>query len=146
MSCGIGHRCSSGLPLLCLWCGLAAAALIQPLGRELPYAAGTALKRKKRFLACRFGSWPWFTKLCSGPDDCGTGRAEGSALLTRVGCSSSSCQPSCLKGVRHLGRPQSVMKHGFPSEPCKQQPPAPAGVAHHPKPNSTAPVDSPKNP
>ena len=27
-SCGIGHRCGSGLMLLWLWCRLAAAALI----------------------------------------------------------------------------------------------------------------------
>ena len=31
-----------------LWCRLAAAALIQPLSQELPYAAGVALKRKKK--------------------------------------------------------------------------------------------------
>ena len=31
--------------LLWLWCRLAAAALIQPLARELPYAVGAALKR-----------------------------------------------------------------------------------------------------
>ena len=30
-----------------LWCRLAAAALIQLLAWELPYAAGVALKRKK---------------------------------------------------------------------------------------------------
>ena len=30
-----------------LWCRLAAAALIGPLARKLPYAAGVALKRKE---------------------------------------------------------------------------------------------------
>ena len=34
-------------PLLWLWHRLAAAALIQPLAWELPYATGVALKRKK---------------------------------------------------------------------------------------------------
>ena len=34
--------------LLWLWCRLAAAALILPLAWELPYAAGAALKRKKK--------------------------------------------------------------------------------------------------
>ena len=29
-----------------LWCRLAAASLIQPLARELPYAMGAALKEK----------------------------------------------------------------------------------------------------
>ena len=33
------------LVLLWLWCRLAAAAPIQPLAQELPYAAGVALKR-----------------------------------------------------------------------------------------------------
>ena len=34
--------------LLCLWCRLAATALIQPLAREKnPYATGTALKTQK---------------------------------------------------------------------------------------------------
>ena len=40
--------------LLCLWCRLPAAALIQPLAWELPCAAGVALTRKKvteQFLA-----------------------------------------------------------------------------------------------
>ena len=34
--------------MLWLWCRLAAAAPIQPLAGELPYAAGAALKRKKK--------------------------------------------------------------------------------------------------
>ena len=33
--------------LVWLWCRLAAAAMIQPLARELPYA-GVALKREKK--------------------------------------------------------------------------------------------------
>ena len=44
----IGHRCSSDLVLLWLWCRLAAAALIQPLAWEFPYAVGAALKQKKK--------------------------------------------------------------------------------------------------
>ena len=31
-----------------LWCSPAASALIQPLGWQLPYAAGVALKRKTK--------------------------------------------------------------------------------------------------
>ena len=34
--------------LLWLWCGLAAAALIQPLVWELPYATGVVLNVKKK--------------------------------------------------------------------------------------------------
>ena len=34
--------------VLCLWCRLAAAALIGPLGWELPYAEGAALKKQKK--------------------------------------------------------------------------------------------------
>jgi len=34
--------------LLWLWCRPAAAALIRPIAWELPYAAGVALKRKKK--------------------------------------------------------------------------------------------------
>ena len=42
MSCGLVHR------LWQLWHKLAAAAPIQPLARELPYAASVALKSKKQ--------------------------------------------------------------------------------------------------
>ena len=48
VSCGIGHRGSSDPALLWLWCRPAATALIQPLACEPPYAAGAALKRKKK--------------------------------------------------------------------------------------------------
>ena len=48
MSCGVGHRCSSDLALLWLWCRLAATALIRPLAWESPYAMGMALKRRGR--------------------------------------------------------------------------------------------------
>ena len=47
LSCGVGRRCGSDLVLLWLRCRLAATALIRPLAWEPPYAAGTALKRKK---------------------------------------------------------------------------------------------------
>ena len=46
-SCGVGHRCGSDPVLPWLWHRAAAAASIQPLAWELPYAAGVALKRKK---------------------------------------------------------------------------------------------------
>ena len=45
--CHVGHRCGLDPALLWLWCRLTAAAPIQPLAWELPYAAGTALKDKK---------------------------------------------------------------------------------------------------
>ena len=48
MICGVGLRCSSDLALLCLWCRPAAAAPVQPLAWELPYAVDVALKRKKK--------------------------------------------------------------------------------------------------
>ena len=47
VSCGVGHRCSSDLVLLWLWCRLAAIALIRPLAWELLYATGAALKNPK---------------------------------------------------------------------------------------------------
>ena len=50
MSCGVGHRCSSDLVLLWLWCSLAAAVLILPLAWELPYAASAALNSKKKII------------------------------------------------------------------------------------------------
>ena len=46
MICGVVHRQGSE-PML-LWCRAAAAALIQPLACEPPYAVGTALKRQKK--------------------------------------------------------------------------------------------------
>ena len=48
MSCGVGHRCSLDLALLWLWYRSAAAALIRLLAWELLYAAGAALKRKRK--------------------------------------------------------------------------------------------------
>ena len=49
MSCGVGYRCGSVLALVWLWHRPAAAALIQPLARELPYATVAALKRTRIF-------------------------------------------------------------------------------------------------
>ena len=49
MSCGIGGRLGSDLALLPLWRRPVATALIPPLIWELPYAAGAALKKKKKF-------------------------------------------------------------------------------------------------
>ena len=40
MSCGVGHRLGLDPTWLWLWCRPAAAALIQPLAWELPYATG----------------------------------------------------------------------------------------------------------
>ena len=47
MSCGVGHRGRSDPTRLWLWRRPATVALIQPLAWELPFAAGSALKRKK---------------------------------------------------------------------------------------------------
>ena len=49
-SCTVGHRHGSDLALLWLWCRPATTALIQFLYWELLYAAGAALKRKKKNL------------------------------------------------------------------------------------------------
>ena len=48
MSCGVGHRRGSDPALLWLWRRLAAAAPIQPLAWEPPYATGVALEKAKR--------------------------------------------------------------------------------------------------
>ena len=40
--------CALDLALLWLWCRLSAAALILPLARELPYAAGVAIRWEKK--------------------------------------------------------------------------------------------------
>ena len=44
MSCEVGLRCGSHPKIRWLWCRRTAAALIQPLAWELPYAARAALK------------------------------------------------------------------------------------------------------
>ena len=46
-SCSMGHRCSSDLALLWLWCRPVAAAPIQPIAWEFPHAVGGALKKEK---------------------------------------------------------------------------------------------------
>ena len=46
VSFSLDHRGGSDLAWLWLWCGPAAAAPIQPLAQELPYA-GVQLKQKK---------------------------------------------------------------------------------------------------
>ena len=49
MSCGIDYRHSLDLVRLwSVWCRSAAAAPMGPLAWELPYAAGRALKKKKK--------------------------------------------------------------------------------------------------
>ena len=45
MSCSVSRRLGSDLALLWLWYRPATAAQIRPLAWELPYAAGTALKK-----------------------------------------------------------------------------------------------------
>ena len=52
LSCGVGHRGGLDPELLCR---PAAVAPIQLLAWELPYAAGLALKRKKKnLITCNF--------------------------------------------------------------------------------------------
>ena len=48
MSCGVVCRLGSDPALPWLWYRPAAVALIGALAWELPYAAGTALKKKKK--------------------------------------------------------------------------------------------------
>ena len=48
MSCAVSRRLGSDLALLWLWCRPASAAPTGPLARELPYAVGVALKKKKK--------------------------------------------------------------------------------------------------
>ena len=48
VSYGVGHTHGLDPELLWLWCRLAAIALIGPLAWELPYAAGVALKSRKK--------------------------------------------------------------------------------------------------
>ena len=48
MSCGVGHRRGSDVSLLWLWHRPTAAAPIQPVAWELPYAVGMALKSKTK--------------------------------------------------------------------------------------------------
>ena len=49
MSCDVGPRLSSDLPLLWLWCSrLAAVAPVRPLAWEPPCAADVALKTNKQ--------------------------------------------------------------------------------------------------
>ena len=52
--------------LLWLWYRLAAAAPIQPLAQELPYAAGTAMKRKEKKKINKFRFHPFDKSSCSG--------------------------------------------------------------------------------
>ena len=51
----VGRGCSSDLVLMGLWSG--AAALVQPLAWELPYAAGVALKNRKETGRQKFPLW-----------------------------------------------------------------------------------------
>ena len=48
VSCGVGHRGNSDPTPELLWFRPAAAAQIRPLAWELPYAAGVALKKKRK--------------------------------------------------------------------------------------------------
>ena len=71
MSFDVGCRLSSDPALLWLWCRLAAAALIQPLAGELPYATGAVLKRKKKRESER-DKYPKLAMPGEGEDSMGT--------------------------------------------------------------------------
>ena len=65
MSCGVGRRCGSDLALLWLCRRLAAVAPIRPLAWEPPFAAGVALKsKKKKKFSDRFPKI-WFPQVTS---------------------------------------------------------------------------------
>ena len=54
--------------MLCLWCRLAAAVLIQPLAWEIPYDPGVAIKGEKKIRVMKF-VYPEFyhaVQLCGG--------------------------------------------------------------------------------
>ena len=53
MSCDVDGRRGSELAMLWLWRRLAAAALIQPLAWEFPYAVDAALKNNKKEIKMR---------------------------------------------------------------------------------------------
>ena len=48
MSCGVGHRRGLDPVLLWLWRRPAAVAPVGSLAKELPYATGEALKKRKK--------------------------------------------------------------------------------------------------
>ena len=56
MSCGVSRRQGLDPALLWLWWRLAAAALIQLLAWELPYATGVALKNNNNNKKRQMGS------------------------------------------------------------------------------------------
>ena len=66
MSCGVGHRRSWDLVLLWLWHWLAAAAPIQPLAWEPPYAMGAALKKAKKHKMLEAEFLMWHSWISSG--------------------------------------------------------------------------------
>ena len=71
--CSLGHSCGLDLVLLLLRYRMAAAALIQPLARELLSAMGVALKAKKKKKKARAHLTPEFMEVnrsdlkCSHP-------------------------------------------------------------------------------
>ena len=66
MSCGVGCRCGldPALPWLWLWHRLAAIVPIWPVAWEAPYAAGVALKSKKKKKRRKYLLKSQFYKLC----------------------------------------------------------------------------------
>ena len=81
MSCGAGHRCGSDPTLLWPWCKPAAAAPIQPLAWELPYAMGLALKRQNKQ-----------TKKQKTPQ---MNKYENAGMMKKLGAERGSCWASC---------------------------------------------------
>ena len=102
MSCGVGHRFSSALALLWLWCRLAAAAPLRPLAWEPLYAAaGVAVqgkKKKKKLSKCMKHLEP-----CVYTVGASAGLSWGVSAL--LGGESTSLSPSLP--VRHTFRIQA---------------------------------------
>ena len=95
MICGLGHRCGLDLAWLWLWCRPAATTPIGPLAWETLYAAGAALKRKKKEKTlcdaapeslCNLPS-PWYTIPGSSPRALSSFTPPGLCL----------CSSPCLK-------------------------------------------------
>ena len=90
-SCGVGCRHGSGPVLLCLWYRLVAVVLIRPLAWEPPYAAGMALKSKKKKVQT-FKLWMMdvcphgmCSDLVGGPERCGQTLGGGSLCKGGLG-------------------------------------------------------------
>ena len=82
MNYGVGCRLSPNPMLLWLWHKSAAPAPVRPLAWELPYAAGTALKRQKKKIKWQFpGKQVSFLPFSTYVSVAGTSKTLQGALL-----------------------------------------------------------------